>query len=80
MEEKEVALQACQISVFLIAVSLERQAGYNERATAMFQALLDFIFVATTGSNSENFENKFEKYWDNELPRIGDTINRKFRY
>jgi tetratricopeptide (TPR) repeat protein len=51
-----------------------RQAGFVERAIAIWQALMEWIFFAPEkGFSTDQDELRaFEKWWDSEVARIGD--------
>jgi len=60
-------------TVYLDLMTLERQAGYLERATAMLQAIVEFNFF--TPPNLMIYEERityFEAFWESETPRIGE--------
>ena len=71
-----------QIYVVLRMALFMREGGFAEHATAAWQALLEFVFfrpvIGQSGDhNEEKWSNEatismFEKFWDSEVPRIGE--------
>lgn len=71
-----------QIYVVLRMTLFMREGGFAEYATAAWQALLEFVFfkpftVQSSDHNKEGFSHEatvsmFEKFWDSEVPRIGE--------
>lgn len=72
-----------QIYVVLRMTLFMRESGFAEYATAAWQALLEFVFfkpiivqasVNTKDGSSleETAVSMFEKFWDSEVPRIGE--------
>jgi hypothetical protein len=59
-------------------VHFVREAGYDELATATFQALIELNFFRPqtsppTSSKSHDLElDEFEEFWDSECPRFGE--------
>ena len=59
-----------------------RESGFAEHATAAWQALLEFVFFKpisvqasnrnTDGLSREVAISMFEKFWDSEVPRVGE--------
>ncbi|KAI0080269.1 DUF1740-domain-containing protein [Panus rudis PR-1116 ss-1] len=51
-----------------------RDAGYIERATALFQAEAELIFNAPphTNSTTDQLLDSLEEYWESEVPRFGE--------
>ena len=59
-----------------------REGGFAEHATAAWQALLEFVFfkpitVQTSDHNKDGLSREvaismFEKFWDSEVPRVGE--------
>ena len=52
--------------------SVLQQAGFQERAAALWQALLDFNSVKHASIAKENAITFFEHFWDSEVARLGD--------
>lgn len=64
-----------KIHVFKRACGMIGQAGYTERATGLFQALIEFNLFAPLHVSSLTFEEKisaYEVFWDSDAPRFGD--------
>ncbi|KAK6411616.1 hypothetical protein LTR81_014281 [Elasticomyces elasticus] len=71
-ESEEVA--RVQIYVLLRFTSFLRDAGYDEFAHALWQAVLEYHFLAPARELPVQDPLKaFEDYWDSELPRIGEA-------
>ncbi|KAK5722903.1 hypothetical protein LTR17_014206 [Elasticomyces elasticus] len=63
-----------QVYVLLRFTSFLRDAGYDEFAHALWQAMLEYHFLAPARNLPVQDPLKaFEDYWDSELPRIGET-------
>ncbi|KAK5727167.1 hypothetical protein LTR15_003060 [Elasticomyces elasticus] len=63
-----------QIYVLLRFTSFLRDAGYDEFAYALWQAMLEYHFLALARNLPVHDPLKsFEGYWDSELPRIGEA-------
>ena len=72
-----------QIYVVLRMTLFMRESGFAEHATAAWQALVEFVFFKPTvvqvsvhnkdGSSLEATVSMFEKFWDSEVPRIGEN-------
>ncbi|KAK5685285.1 hypothetical protein LTS10_003363 [Elasticomyces elasticus] len=63
-----------QIYVLLRFTSFLRDAGYDEFAHALWQAVLEYHFLAPARDLPVQDPLKaFEDYWDSELPRIGEA-------
>ena len=52
--------------------SVLQQAGFQERAAALWQALLEINLVKHAPIAKENAMKSFEHYWDSEVARMGD--------
>ena len=72
-----------QIYVVLRMTLFMRESGFTEHANAAWQALLEFVFfkptiVQASNQNKDGFSHEatvsiFEKFWDSEVPRIGEA-------
>ncbi|KAK4896256.1 hypothetical protein LTR27_005778 [Elasticomyces elasticus] len=63
-----------QIYVLLRSTTFLRDAGYDEFAHALWQAVLEYQFLAPARNLPVQDPLKsFENYWDSELPRIGEA-------
>ncbi|KAJ4485987.1 NRDE-2, necessary for RNA interference-domain-containing protein [Lentinula aciculospora] len=68
-----------KLRVFWRTAIVFQQAGYHERAIAMFQAQAEFAFAAPQTLNGLSFERRledFEEFWDSECPRIGELHSK----
>ncbi|KAL1388655.1 NRDE-2, necessary for RNA interference-domain-containing protein [Phyllosticta capitalensis] len=57
-----------RIYLLLRLTSMMRDAGYQERAMALWQALLEFQLFRPKGASIQDFE----QFWESECPRIGE--------
>ncbi|KAJ3816071.1 NRDE-2, necessary for RNA interference-domain-containing protein [Lentinula aff. lateritia] len=74
-EDSEVG----KLRVFWRIAIVFKQAGYHERATAMFQAQAEFVFANPEALNSVPLEIRlaaFEEFWDSEVPRMGEPHSK----
>ncbi|KAJ6014832.1 hypothetical protein N7540_009423 [Penicillium herquei] len=63
-----------QVYVFLRLTILYRDAGYNELAVGLWQALLEFsYFKPESVKNGEDALSLFNDFWESETARIGET-------
>jgi len=74
---KHRALEERALLIALTYCSVERQAGYAERALAVLQALLEVNFkcppkLQPQTLTREAFHSFFQAFWDSEVPRIGE--------
>ena len=61
------------VYVFLRLTSMMRDAGYHEFAMALWQAVLELHFFRPSSLQSEKqIMEAFEKFWEEEVPRIGE--------
>ncbi|KAF2085552.1 DUF1740-domain-containing protein, partial [Saccharata proteae CBS 121410] len=71
-------LEELRIYVFLRLTITTRESGYHERATALWQALLEYHILGPSDHGVENPESgdvrlkEFEEFWESECPRIGE--------
>lgn len=56
----------------LRATFFMQQAGYTERAVAIWQAVLEYNFFGPEASSSSDRIASFENFWDSEIPRLGE--------
>ncbi|KAJ9664086.1 hypothetical protein H2201_005326 [Coniosporium apollinis] len=71
----------CRISeaslyVLLRLTTMMLEAGYHERATALWQALLEYHLFRPTEllhAKTEELLAAFEDFWESEVPRIGEN-------
>jgi hypothetical protein len=67
--------------VFCRLTSMIHQAGYDELALAIWQALLEYHMLGPLdplSSTKEKLQN-FESFWESEVPRIGEDNARGWR-
>lgn len=67
--------QKLRIYIFLRLTSLMRHAGYQERAIALWQALLEFQLFRPSHDDTTSSAvmlQDFEEFWESECPRIGE--------
>ncbi|KAF0302360.1 Protein NRDE2 [Amphibalanus amphitrite] len=53
-----------------------RQAGYTERAIAIYQALLELNLFSPPLEGAAGTPASFEPFWDSRLPRVARTVSR----
>ncbi|KAL5426351.1 hypothetical protein PMIN04_002044 [Paraphaeosphaeria minitans] len=65
----------CRLTVMI------RQAGYQELALAIWQALLEYHIFAPLGQvpSQEGVLRWFEEFWESEVPRIGEDNAKGWR-
>ncbi|KAH7328620.1 NRDE-2, necessary for RNA interference-domain-containing protein [Stachybotrys elegans] len=61
------------IQVFLRTTRLMYDAGYQELATAAWQALLDLNLFRPAEMESGDWLDEFRDYWESEVPRMGEA-------
>ncbi|KAJ4288530.1 hypothetical protein N0V90_011767 [Kalmusia sp. IMI 367209] len=61
--------------------SMIHQAGYQEFALAIWQALLEYHMLATNEAHqsAEEAMQMFEEFWESEVPRIGENGAKGWR-
>ncbi|KAL5749247.1 hypothetical protein ACOSP7_023850 [Xanthoceras sorbifolium] len=68
-----VELELCLVEVFLSLCRLEWQAGYQELATALFQAELEFsLFCPSLLLTEQSKQRLFEHFWNSDGARVGE--------
>ncbi|KDR85329.1 hypothetical protein GALMADRAFT_234148 [Galerina marginata CBS 339.88] len=70
-ENDEIA----KVRIFWRVATAIRNAGYTERATAMFQAQVELTFNPPPNVAQMAFQtqlNELEDFWDSEIPRFGE--------
>ncbi|OCF54309.1 hypothetical protein L486_08223 [Kwoniella mangroviensis CBS 10435] len=76
------------VYLFLRACLFLKQAGYTERALAMFQAIMEITFfkpdhLRTSPSSAptrfDDILDGYEKFWDTEAPRIGEPGSKGWK-
>ncbi|KAJ5930196.1 hypothetical protein N7466_005689 [Penicillium verhagenii] len=61
------------VYIFLRLTLLFREAGYNEIAVGLWQAVLEFCcFKPESLVDSDEILSSFRQFWDSEAPRIGE--------
>lgn len=56
------------------------EAGYQELALAIWQALLEIYFLRPDANTNNAESNEFEEFWESEVPRIGEVNARGWRH
>ena len=66
--------QKAIINTFVIFTQLLLHGGQNERAIALWQAVLELQFFKPNvqWTDVEELSSKFEQFWDSECPRVGE--------
>jgi hypothetical protein len=73
-------LESALLDIFVTCCMFERQAGYSEKAVALFQALLEFnLFCSQRLLTYQQQVRSFARFWEAEEPRIGDNVRGKQR-
>ncbi|KAF2442861.1 DUF1740-domain-containing protein [Karstenula rhodostoma CBS 690.94] len=67
--------------IFCRVTAMIHQAGYQELALAIWQALLEYNVFAPLDppSSQEEVLRKFEEFWEGEVPRIGEDNAKGWR-
>ena len=65
--------------VFVRLTMLIQEAGYQELALAIWQAVLEFSLLAPHDSFANKLQ-KFEELWESEAPRIGEPDGKGWRH
>ncbi|WVQ77105.1 hypothetical protein IAR50_006788 [Cryptococcus sp. DSM 104548] len=87
----EMAREENLVYLFLRACLFLKQAGYQERALAAFQALMEITFFkpdhlryhpppSERGTWFTSVLSSFEEWWDSEAPRIGEPGSLGWRH
>ncbi|KAF9438864.1 hypothetical protein BGZ76_003889 [Entomortierella beljakovae] len=79
-EESRLQAQLVKIEVVMVHVMARtwtflKEAGYIERAQAIVQGQVEFLFSMPPSLTTESLEiqiGSLEEYWDSELPRFGE--------
>lgn len=66
------------LHVYIRMLSMMQQAGYQELALAIWQAIVEQTISKSTGDSLDGFKS-FEEFWDSEAPRIGDPGAKGWR-
>lgn len=67
-----VQLEIGLVDVFLGLCRLEWQAGYQELATALFQAEIEYSLFSPLVSSEQSKQRLFEHFWSSNGARIGE--------
>ncbi|KAE8840896.1 hypothetical protein PTNB85_04295 [Pyrenophora teres f. teres] len=65
------------LHILLRFTSMTHEAGYQELALAVWQALLEYHLMSPEGNVSTE---SFESFWDSEVPRIGEPGARGWKH
>ncbi|KAF2749288.1 DUF1740-domain-containing protein [Sporormia fimetaria CBS 119925] len=63
------------VHIFVRFTSMVREAGYQELAIAIWQAVLEFHLMSPTSTDMADVKDRLdslEEFWDSEVPRIGE--------
>ena len=60
------------VYVILRTANFMLQSGYLERATAIWQSLLDFTFFRPGNLDESTELSSFQAFWESEVPRLGE--------
>jgi tetratricopeptide (TPR) repeat protein len=60
--------------------SMIQQAGFQEFALAVWQAVLEFHLLASPDIQKADMLPHFEEFWDSEAPRIGEPDSKGWGY
>ncbi|KAJ1561697.1 hypothetical protein HK096_003681, partial [Nowakowskiella sp. JEL0078] len=75
-KQKEKELDEMLIFVLQRLCVFLSQSGYNERAVALYQAIIEFNFFCPLAFKKQTFDQRidmFEMFWEDEGPRFGDS-------
>ncbi|ETN46805.1 uncharacterized protein HMPREF1541_00994 [Cyphellophora europaea CBS 101466] len=61
------------VYLLLRATLLMKQAGYAERAVAVWQGNLEINFFPPSECGTRDLTARFETFWDSEAPRLGEA-------
>lgn len=68
-----VQLELCLVDIFLSLCRLEWQAGYQELATALFQAEIEYtLFCPSLLLTEQSKHRLFENFWNSDGARVGE--------
>lgn len=67
-----IQLELALVDVFIGLCRLEWQAGYQELATALFQAELEYSLFSPFGLSEQSKRRLFEHFWGSNGARIGE--------
>ncbi|KAG0322542.1 hypothetical protein BGZ99_003258 [Dissophora globulifera] len=75
LQTQLVKVESVMIHIVARAWTFLKQAGYIERAQAIIQGQVEFLFNMPPSLEKESWEiqiGSLEEYWDSELPRFGE--------
>lgn len=74
-----MAISEARLHLFVRLTTLIQQAGYQELALAIWQAVLEFNFLAPHDLVADKIQ-RFEEFWESEAPRIGEAECKGWRH
>lgn len=73
MEHDLIQLELGLVDIFMSLCRFEWQAGYQELATALFQAEIEFsLFCPALHLNDRSKQRLFEHFWNTNAERVGE--------
>ncbi|XP_022137173.1 protein NRDE2 homolog isoform X3 [Momordica charantia] len=73
VEHDHIQLELSMVDIFLSLCRFEWQAGYQELATALFQAEIEFsLFCPALHLNDRSKQRLFEHFWNSDGERVGE--------
>lgn len=73
LDSARVQLELGLVDIFLSLCRFEWQAGYQELATALFQAEIEFsLFCPSLLLTEQSKQRLFEHFWDSDGARVGE--------
>jgi NRDE-2, necessary for RNA interference len=73
LEKDDLNKDELCVYVLLRTTTFMAQSGYLERATAIWQALLEFTFFKSRQLEPSAKQSSFQNFWESEAPRIGEA-------
>ncbi|KAF9695339.1 hypothetical protein EKO04_006680 [Ascochyta lentis] len=67
-----------QLHLFVRLTRMVQEAGYQELALAVWQAILEFNLLAPRHLTADKLQ-QFEEFWESEAPRIGEPDSKGWR-
>ncbi|KAH6644815.1 NRDE-2, necessary for RNA interference-domain-containing protein [Boeremia exigua] len=75
----QTATAEARLHLIVRLTTMIQQAGYQELALAIWQAVLEFSLLAPQNLAAEKSK-QFEEFWESEAPRIGETDCKGWRH
>lgn len=73
LEEQGLVRDGACLYILLRTTTFMSQSGYLERATAIWQSLLEFTFYRPRQLELSKEQSSFQEFWESEVPRIGEA-------